>query len=370
MAADQARLASVARARRYAVLMAGGAGTRFWPWSRRDTPKQLLALVGAESMLTETAERVRGLIPDENVIVVTGSRLREGVAHALPRVEARSILCEPVGRNTSACVGWAAHEVASRDPDGVMVVLPADHVVGPPDRFQEALGLALALADARRMLVTFGIEPTEPATGYGYIKARGPLANAPAGYEVESFHEKPTPERAREFVSIGDYYWNSGMFAWRADVVLEELAAHLPALAADLAAMEARRSGGVIEQAVVDQSYPDLEAISIDHGVMEKSRRVAMLPASFSWSDIGSWDAVAELWPGDGDGNRSRDPVVAVDAKGNVVATDGKPVALVGVEGLAVVDSGDALLVCRRDRAQDVRRVVDALGPAGLDKLL
>lgn len=370
MSPPVAILESVPRARCHVVLMAGGAGTRFWPWSRRDTPKQLLALAGSETMLTETAERVRALVPDGNILVVTGSHLRQGVAEALPRLPESSILCEPIGRNTAACVGWAAHEVASRDPDGVMVVLPSDHVVGPRADFERALDTALALADARRVLVTFGIKPSDPATGYGYIRTGAALDDCSGAFEVASFHEKPTSERAREFFDSGDYYWNSGMFAWRADVILEELAVHLPELAAGLEAMESCRGDGRIAQAAVDERYPELEAISIDHGVMEKSSRVAMLPASFSWSDIGSWDAVAELWPDDGRGNHSRDPVIAVDATGNVVATRGKPVALVGVEGLAVVDSGDALLVCRRDRAQDVRRIVEALGPAGLAKLL
>ena len=361
---------SVARSRRYAVLMAGGVGSRFWPWSRRDTPKQLLALAGDKTMLGETAERVRALVPDENIIVVTGSRLRAGVAEAMPWMPAQSILCEPVGRNTAACVGWAAHEIASRDPEGVMVVLPADHVVGPPQVFEQALDDALALADAERKLVTFGIEPTEPATGYGYIKAGPALRSAPGAREVGSFHEKPTPDRARQFLDEGDYYWNCGMFAWRSDVILAELDAHLPELARDLAGLEERRRGGRLAQAAVDEVYPDLQAISIDHGVMEKSAAVAMLPAGFTWNDIGDWDAVAEIWPDDADGNKSRDRLIALDSTGNVVATRGKPVALVGVEGLAIVDTDDALLICRRDRAQDVRRIVDELKREGLDKLL
>jgi mannose-1-phosphate guanylyltransferase len=360
---------SVPKERRYAVLMAGGSGTRFWPWSRRTRPKQLLALAGRDSMLRETVERVRGLVPDSNVIVVTGSPLREAVAADLPYVDAGSILCEPEGRNTAACVGWAALEVASRDPEGVMVVLPADHVVGPPEIFEAALEAAMTVADRSRRLVTFGIRPDEPAVGYGYIRTGEPLSDGASAYSVASFHEKPTPERAQEFLDSGEYYWNSGMFAWRADVILEELAKHLPQLSRDLNAMEARRENGSIEQAVVDECYPGLESISIDHGVMERSDRAAMLPAAFSWSDIGSWDAVAELWPEDGDGNRSRDRVISVDSGGNVVAT-GKPVALLGVRDLVVVDSGDALLVCPRDRAQHVRKIVDALRAGDIEELL
>ena len=360
---------SVPKERRYAVLMAGGSGTRFWPWSRRTQPKQLLALAGRNSMLRETVDRVRGLVPDSNVIVVTGSPLREAVQADLPHVDPRSILCEPEGRNTAACVGWAALEVASRDPEGVMVVLPADHVVGPPEAFEAALDAAMTVADRSRRLVTFGIRPTEPAVGYGYIRTGEPLVDLASACSVASFHEKPTPERAQEFFDSGEYYWNSGMFAWRADVILEELAVHLPELSRDLHAMETRREGGTIEQVVIDRCYPGLESISIDHGVMERSERAAMLPAEFSWSDIGSWDAVAELWPEDSSSNRSRDRIISVESSGNVVAA-GKPVALLGVKDLVVVDSGDALLVCPRDRAQDVRKIVDALRAGEMDELL
>jgi len=353
--------------------MAGGSGTRFWPWSRKQTPKQLLALAGSKNMLADTASRLRKFARPDNVIVVTGSHLRTGVAKALPALPARNILCEPVGRNTAACVAWAALEVFDRDPDGVMAVLPADHILEPVGDFVDALQMALALADEERTLVTFGVKPTEPATGYGYIQARRALAGhfgSLGALSVDAFHEKPSARRARRFLSSGSYYWNSGMFAWRADVIVEEMERHLPGLVRALRRMQAKRTRGRVPQAVVDRAYPGLESISIDHGVMERAERVAMLPATFRWNDIGSWDAVADMWPSDAAGNRSRDKVVAVDSGGNVVATGGKPVALLGVNDLVVVDSGDALLVCRREDSQEVRKVVAALGPAGLDKLL
>jgi mannose-1-phosphate guanylyltransferase len=355
--------------RRYAALMAGGIGSRFWPWSRRDTPKQLLSLVGERSMLAETAERIRGLVPADNILVVTGSNLRRSVASQLPWLPPSGILCEPEGRNTAACVAWAAAEVLNRDADGVMLVLPADHVVSPRKRFENAMLAGMAVADRERRLVTFGVEPTQPATGYGYIRTSGERVGAGPALAIDAFVEKPSAASAKRFLAVGSYYWNSGIFAWRADTILGEVAEHLPELARGIDKLERERRRGRIAQKHVDRIYPRLPAISVDHGVLEKSRRVAMLPASFRWSDIGDWDAAGELWPKDRKGNRSRDPVIAIDARDNVVATRGKPVALVGVSGLAIVDAGDALLVCPRERAQEVRDLVAALGAAGLPEL-
>ena len=349
--------------------MAGGSGTRFWPWSRLDLPKQLLPLAGPESMLAETAARLRGIIPRENIMVVTASRLKRGVEHALPDLPRTSILCEPEGRNTTACVGWAALEIAKRDPEGVMIVLPSDHVVSPLQAFRAAVLHALTLADRLHCLVTFGIKPTAPETGYGYIRAGRALAEGEGAFRVEAFHEKPAAARARRFLRDGRYYWNSGMFAWRADVILHEIRKHVPHIAAGLDEIGAGRKASVASRRVVDRVYPTLQSISIDHAVMERSDRVAMFAAPFQWSDIGSWDAVAAIWPRDSDGNSSRDPVIAVSAKNNVVASRGKPVALLGVEDLAVIDSGDAILVCKRERAQDVRAIVAALETAGLGTL-
>lgn len=368
-----ASLEKIAYRRRYAVLMAGGSGTRFWPWSRGALPKQLIALAGERTMLSETAARVRKLVPPGNVIVVTAKHLRRGVAAALPWVPPSGILCEPVGRNTAPCVAWAALEIRHRDPDGVMVVLPADHVVEPLDRFIAGLNLSLSLADQQRALVTFGIVPDEPATGYGYIRVGDALSGKcgrTGARRVAAFHEKPDRRRAERFVASDSYYWNSGMFAWRADAILAAVKQHLPRLFSALGRMDRQRRRGKIPQVVVDRAYPRLTAISIDHGVMEKASNAVMLPAQFSWNDIGSWDAVASLWPRDDSGNSSRDPLIVVDASDNIVATRGKPVALLGVSGLAVVDAGDALLVCSRERAQDVREVVARLKRAKLAKLL
>jgi len=353
------------------VVMAGGSGTRFWPWSRSAFPKQLLPLCGPQSMLADTVERVTRVVPQKNILIVTSAALRRPVERELPGLGRDQILCEPVGRNTAPCVAWAALEIARRDPDAAMLVLPADHVVSPLAKYLSDMELGLALAYAEHRLVTFGIPPTHPETGYGYLREGAPIGGAWSRARVKrvaAFHEKPTAARARKFLR-GGFYWNSGMFAWRADVIREEIATHLPALAAAIDKLGGTRRGTRIAQRALNAGYPKLESISIDHGVMEKSARVAMVIAGFRWNDIGSWDAVGELWPHDQAGNASRDPLVAIDARNNVVASRSKPVALLGVNDLAVVDSGDALLICPRERAQDVRSVVAALERAKLGQL-
>lgn len=348
--------------------MAGGSGTRFWPWSREARPKQLLSLTSDRSMLAETVARLDGLVPTENIFVVIGRKHRRQVLAELPQLAPASTLSEPVGRNTAACIGWATLEIVRRCPDAVTAVLSADHLLGER-AFRTDLDRAYALADRLGRLITFGIRPTSPSTGYGYIRAGAAIAGATAASEVSAFVEKPNLATARRYVASGRYFWNSGMFVWRADVILRELALHLPELMKRLEQMEATRRRGVIPAAALDRIYPTLPSISIDYGVLERSKEVAMLPATFAWSDIGSWDAVAALWPVDSAANASRDPMLVVDASHNVVASRGKPVVLLGVEGLVVVDAGDALLVCARERCQDVKLVAGLLEQAGLGKL-
>ncbi|MBI5503870.1 MAG: mannose-1-phosphate guanylyltransferase [Deltaproteobacteria bacterium] len=368
----RSRSGPVAKERRFAVIMAGGVGSRFWPWSRRKRPKQLLALAGRRSMLAETVARLRGMVAPRNILIVTNRSLVGEIARELPALPRASILGEPTGRNTAPCIGWATLEILHRRDDAVIAVLPADHVIGPRERFQSDLLTGFDVADRAGQLVTFGIRPTEPATGYGYIRAGALLGGHGEARRVGGFVEKPTLAVAKRYVDSGSYFWNSGMFVWRADVLWKEFGEHLPALARALKSMAGSRtpgSRGRVPRERLDRAYPRLESISIDYGVLERSRNVAMLPANFSWSDIGSWDATAALWPVDADGNASRDPLLAVDSRGNVVATHGKPVALLGVSDLVVVDAGDALLVCPRARCQDVRRIVSRLGEPGWRQL-
>jgi mannose-1-phosphate guanylyltransferase len=321
-------------------------------------------------MLVETVRRLRGLVPSENVIVVTGKAHAAAARRELSPLGVRTILAEPEGRNTAACVAWGALEARERRDDAVTLVVPADHTIQGTDRFRRDMERGFALADARGVLVTFGVKPDCPATGYGYIRAGRAVDGAAPAREVDAFVEKPNRAKAATYVASGKYFWNSGIFVWRADTLLRELSLHLPRLVRGLESMAESRRGSAISAAALARGYGRLEAISIDHGLLEKSEHVAVLPVSFGWSDVGSWDAMERLWPADRQGNVTRDPLVAVEASGNVVATAGKPVVLVGVDRLVVVDAGDALLVCPRERSEDVRAAVARLAPAGLGELL
>lgn len=367
--ASGSRARSVESRRRYAVIMAGGIGSRFWPWSRESLPKQLLPMAGPRSMLAETALRLRGLVPEENVFVVTAERLRTRVRGELAGMAAERVLAEPVGRNTAPCIGWATLEILARDPDAVTLVLPADHVVRPASAFRRDARKAFALADRERSLVTFGVPPTEPSSAYGYIRVGRKRSDG--AFPVRAFVEKPSVGKARRYLASREYYWNSGMFAWRADVVWDELERHLPPVAAALRPLAgSKRRKRRASRAAVVAAFDRVPSISIDYGLLERSDNVTMVEASFSWSDIGSWDAVAALWPKDRRGNAARARLVSVDANDNLAASSGKTIALVGVSGLVVVETEDALLVCPRERCQDVRAVVDELRRIGRRDLL
>ncbi len=343
------------RADRYAVIMAGGTGTRFWPRSRRRFPKQLLRITGPRTLLQETADRLRGLVPPDQILVVTNRDHAAEVRRQLPRLPAANVLIEPVGRNTAPCLAFAALAIAERAPGATFVSLPADHAIADPRRFRATLTQAFALAARERSPLTIGIVPTGPETGYGYIRLGEALGRG--AHRVRAFVEKPPLAQARRFVARGDYLWNSGMFVWRVDVVLELLEEHLPALTAAL--RPAMRSKGRGRAAAITRAYRKLTPVSIDYGIMEKAARVLVIRGDFGWSDVGSWAALADL---ERDGRRGRRaPVVAVDAARYVVFNPERLVALVGVDDVIVVDSPDALLICRRDRAQDVRKVVEEL---------
>ena len=343
----------------YAVIMAGGSGTRFWPLSRSDRPKQFLALgPDARSLLRATAERVWGLIPPERTFVVTSELLQDQVEKELPELPLAQILAEPIGRNTAPCIGWAATHVRRLAPDAVMTVLPADHYIGDTASYIETLRQGLEAA-THGDYVTIGIRPTRAETGYGYIEVGSELD--PGVFSARRFVEKPNRRRAEQFVASGRFLWNSGMFFFLASRILEAIEQHLPGLGEQLQRYDEAASTGD-EAALVARTYGDLPAISIDHGIMEKVSPVSVVPGSFEWSDLGSWTSAWELSERDPDDNVLPEGGVSIDATGNYAwAPKGKTVALVGVADLVVVDSGDALLVIPRERAQDVREIVAAL---------
>jgi mannose-1-phosphate guanylyltransferase len=322
----------------YAVIMAGGSGTRFWPLSRATRPKQLLPLGGSDvSLLRATRDRIASLIDAEHTLVVTSETLAERIRAELPELPPENILLEPVGRNTAPCVGWAASVVARKEPEAVLAVLAADHHITDPASFLRVMSRAVEAARLGDM-VTVGVRPTRPETGYGYVELGEELA--PGVQRARRFVEKPDEMRARQFLAAGRFLWNSGMFFFRADELLGLVRQHLPGLGDMLRQYDEAATRGE-EQSLVQQTYASMPDISIDHGVMEKASRVAVVPGDFGWSDVGSW---------------------TVDTRGSYVrSTGGKIVAVVGLEDIVVVDTEDALLVMPRSRAQDVRAVVNAL---------
>ncbi len=343
----------------YGVIMAGGSGTRFWPLSRAARPKQLLPLGGGdESLLRATLRRMAPVIPPERTFIVTSEALAAQIRAEVPELPAENILAEPIGRNTAPCVGWAASVIARRDPTARVAVLPADHHIGDEAAFQQVLERSLE-ASSDGDMVTVGIRPTRAETGYGYIELGEEIsANV---HRARRFVEKPDEVRAQQFLAAGRFLWNSGMFFFRADVLLAAVKQHLPGLFDVLVQYDEAAKIGE-EQAVVKRTYNGLPDVSIDHGVMEKASRMAIIPGDFGWSDVGSWTTAWELAERDSEENALFGSVISVDSRGSYVrAPQGKVVAIVGLEDIVVVDTEDALLVMPRSRAQDVRAVVNAL---------
>lgn len=353
--------------------MAGGSGTRFWPASRRNRPKQLLSFDGSETSLLEaTVRRILPLVPADHIFVVTAERLLLDTKRALQKIPGVRVLAEPAPRNTAPCVGWAASVIADEAANATVMVLPSDHAIADEPSFLAALGVAMASA-ASGHITTIGIVPSRPETGYGYIELEG-AASAGAASKVARFVEKPDRARAEGFVAGGKHLWNAGMFFFRASDMLEAIQLHLPALAAGLATIRESRVG-TESAATLTRVFPTLPSISLDHGVLEKQTGLAVVPGDFGWSDVGSWQSAWELAAKDAEQNALPPGTVSVDARGNLVvqvagAKPGKMVALVGVHDLCVVETEDAILIIPKDRAQDVRAVIQHIEAAGRTELL
>ncbi len=354
----------------YAVIMAGGSGTRFWPLSRRTRPKQLLTLLGTKTLLEETVDRVRSVIPPERIYVFTNEILKSQCIRRLRRIPRRQIVAEPAARNTAPTIGLAAHEILRRDPDGIMVVLPADHVIREAARFRHILRAACRWASKEGRSVTVGIKPTRPDTGYGYIR-KGRRIGSVAGegiFAVERFTEKPPPATARKYVASGRYLWNGGIFVWRATTLLANLRRHKPQMAGLLARIAS--AGGARAPRAFRRMFPRLEKVSIDYAVMEKVSNCFVVEADVGWSDVGSWAVVHELLPKDAAGNLRPRSSLCLESHGNMIVSPRKFVVTVGVQGLVIVESDDALLVAAIDRSQDVGKAVQELERQGHKHLL
>jgi mannose-1-phosphate guanylyltransferase len=355
----------------FAVIMAGGKGARFWPRSREKMPKHLLDIVGERTIIRETVDRIRPLVPADRILIVTGRSHAAEVIRQLPEIPSENILIEPIGRNTAPCIGLAALHILRREPDAVMMVLPSDHRIGDEATFRRVLQVAAGAADQGDPLVTIGIRPTGPETGYGYIE-QGDCYSTVGNekiYRVRSIREKPPREQAEQFLTQGGFSWNSGMFVWKASTIMTAIERFLPGLHRGL--LQIREAIGTDrEEEVVTEIYAGLKAISIDYGVMEKAGEVLVVPGTFGWSDLGSWDALWEVSEKDENGNAVRGEFIGIDAADSLIHSPGKLVALVGVRDLLVVETKDALLICRRGSSQDVRKVVDALEKSGRKECL
>jgi mannose-1-phosphate guanylyltransferase len=345
---------------RYGLILAGGRGTRFWPRSRRRSSKQVLNVVGERTLIQATVDRLTPLIPPEHLWVLTNDHLRDIVVQQLPEVPRSQILAEPMQRNTAPAIGLAAQILHSLDPEASMGVFPADHVIGKLPAYRTVLRAAFKAANAGHLVVA-GIQPRWPETGYGYIEfPRGTVAGATESLSVRRFHEKPELAKAKRYLKAGNFYWNSGMFFWRADVLLEQLRRHLPRTATLLASLP--RFGSRTFAARLKQAFPLCDNISIDYAVLEKATDVRGIAAGdFGWNDVGSWNAVYELLERDAQGNSIALESIALDSHNNFVDARGKVVALIGVRNLIIVDTPDALLIAARDRAQEVGEIVKTL---------
>lgn len=348
--------------------MAGGGGTRFWPLSRQKTPKQLLNLSGKDLMVNETIDRLAMTIPGKNMFIVTNAAQAESMRKATEgRIMAEHILSEPSARNTAACIGYAAMEILKKHGDGIMVIAPSDAYIKDWQEFTNVLSVAIDAAENQDKLVTIGITPTFPATGYGYIKF-----SANDSYKakvVEEFKEKPDLETAEKYVKSGSYVWNSGMFIWRASTIMKHFERLLPDIYADLQTI-GNAMGTDEEYSVIEKVYPMIQKISIDYGIMEKSDDVLVVSGEFGWNDVGSWDMLGVLHEVDEKGNIYVGDVLQIDTENTIAYAKNMCVAAVGVKDLIIVQTDDAVMVCSKNNAQDVKKIVDALIEQGRKELL
>jgi mannose-1-phosphate guanylyltransferase len=349
----------------FAVILAGGSGTRLWPRSRQLMPKQFLDIIGGRTMLQDAVDRITPLVPPERILVVTNREYLDIVYAQLPELPRVNVIGEIAGRGTAPAIGLAALHVRRLDPDGVMIVLTADHVIAERERFRSALGVATQVAQKGR-LVTLGIEAAYPETGYGYIE-RGDLIGTIDGFDVFRvirFAEKPSHEKALSFLESGRYSWNSGMFIWRVVDILCEIRHLLPRLHDQLEEIEGSLGTPLAEE-TLQRVWPGIDKQTIDFGVMERAMDVAVIPVEIGWSDVGSWATLLDLLPADGDGNVLRGNVELVDTHNTLIYSAGRLITAIGLKDMIVVDAGDVILVCPKERAQDVRKLVEHLERGG-----
>lgn len=353
----------------YGVIMAGGGGTRFWPLSRKELPKQFLNLSGKNTMVVDTALRLSKVADKEDIFVVTNKTTKDAtILQTKEILKADHILGEPAARNTAACIGYAAMEIVKKYEDGIMVIVPSDHFIKDEDEFARVLKAAVNTAETEDKLVTVGIKPTFPSTGYGYIKY---VANDAVAKEVMEFVEKPDLETAMGYVESGEYAWNSGMFIWKASTILSYFERLLPDIYEYLVKI-GDALGQANEEQVIEELYPQIPKISIDYGIMERADGVKMLEGDFGWNDVGSFDAFDQIHQPDENGNIALAKNCSIDSKDNVLYSteEGHLIAVLGIEDVVAVHTKDVTLICNKSRSQDIKLFVDKLDEKGLGEFL
>jgi mannose-1-phosphate guanylyltransferase len=355
----------------YAVILAGGGGTRLWPRSRKAHPKQFLDLAGEETMLQAAYARIAPILSPERVLVITNAEYTGTVQQQLPALPAHNIVGEPAGRGTAPAIGLAAVMLQHRDPAAIMAVLTADHLIARQETFRRVLLATAQIAATAGRLVTLSITPTFAETGYGYVErgAEVDRAHGFVAYRVQRFTEKPNRDTAERFVASGRFGWNSGMFVWRIDSILDEIARQMPTLSNHLATIAAAL-GIPDETGTLASVWPRIRSETIDFGIMEGARDVVTLPVDIGWNDVGSWAALADELPANEEGNVVHGPHVLIDTHDSFVFSDGRLIATIGLDNMIVVDTADAILICPRSRAQDVKKVTEALQARGLHAYL
>lgn len=344
----------------YNVIMAGGGGTRFWPLSRQEIPKQLINLSGQDALINETINRINSLASKDELFIVTNEKQVDALKEIVKtKCNAENILPEPSARNTAAAIGFAAFNIMKKYGDGIMCVYPADHYIKNEIEFEKILKKAIKVATNNNKLVTVGINPTFPSTGYGYINFDRENQCGDS-YEVLEFVEKPNFELAKSYIDSKKYVWNSGIFVWKLSKILDDFKRYLPKVYDKLEELS-QYLGTNEEYEAINRIYPTIPSISIDYGIMERSDDVVVVPGEFGWNDVGSWDSLGSIYSNDSEGNIKRGDIITIDTSNSIIYSDDKLISTIGVDDLIIVSSNDAVMVCRKDRAQDVRKVVDKL---------
>jgi len=355
----------------YGLIMAGGVGSRFWPRSRKALPKQYLSLIGKETLIQTAANRLLCLVPSERIFVVSTLDQKHLLTSQLGWLPTANFLYEPFGKSTAPCIGLSALHIHAQDPEAVMMILPADHLITDTEKFCQVLRNGIEIVrEHRDSLVTIGIQPTYAATGYGYIQRGEPvqIKNGKA-FKVRAFAEKPNAEIAQQFYVSGEFLWNSGVFIWRAATILNYMEELMPELFEEL--MKIKSAIGTADyEKVVEKAYKQIRSDSIDYGIMEHASNVLVLEGEFGWSDVGSWEEVYNISEKDPEGNIIKGQPILKDVVNSYIEVSDRPVAVIGVEDLIIVDTSDALLVCKRKDSQDVKWVVEKLKHNGLQKYL